>query len=704
MMHGLGRFARALVPVAVAAGAMLAVMSPQALAQTVRVQSGEHAEFTRLVLDIGAGRSWQLDPLGDTVRLRLDPPVDGFDISRVFDLIPRTRLAGLAVRDGLELTLACPCDIDASRYERRYLVLDIRPATDAALRDARRDAAARLPDMSRLLLGQTPALAPPDRPVMPDPDMSDVSDAGGQGIDLEQAARIMSEQLARAAAAGLLDASAGRPLTDADPTARPPAEATDQTMPQDQVMPTVPPGVQVRAETAFDMVLPMSVFVQAPRDDLACRGEVWAINDWSGGGPVQEGLGDLRRALFDDRDQLQRDGVLALARHYIVSGFGAEAIFWLGEIEAPPPVLTALASLVDEMPGQHFPPEPALLSCSDDELLWRYLDGALDRSALTVEEAGRIQRATAALPDSLRDHIAPRIARILHADGFANEARNLRDMLWRGGALGAGALLWLDRDLGLSMTDVAATRNGLTLALRDSAGEPVAAMAHAMRYDREIGVPVSRQRLDAAEALLREQGIGPATAALWQEVVLARAALGDLDRMLELLAVDTLPEGARDDALTVAFAERAALGDTPALYVLARVFGAQWQASGSEAGRARLAAIAHLRDVGLTDAVEILRSTQRTLILPGRPDSDADQGDPLRDAWQSGDWSRLGDLADGPHRSVADRMMATGTTPADPVDRDLPRLVDALADSSALRDEIEALLAAPRPVPAGALP
>ena len=160
MMHGLGRFARALVPVAVAASALLAVMSPQALAQTVRVQSGEHAEFTRLVLDIGAGRSWQLDPLGDTVRLRLDPPVDGFDISRVFDLIPRTRLAGLAVRDGLELTLACPCDIDASRYERRYLVLDIRPATDAALRDARRDAAARLPDMSRLLLGQTPALAP----------------------------------------------------------------------------------------------------------------------------------------------------------------------------------------------------------------------------------------------------------------------------------------------------------------------------------------------------------------------------------------------------------------------------------------------------------------------------------------------------------------------------------------------------------------
>lgn len=684
---------------------LAAALSRPAMAQTIPVQSGEHADFTRLVLDIGADRRWRLERVGQTVRLVLDPPVDGFDISRVFDFIPRTRLAGLGVRDGLDLTLACPCVIEDSRYRGRYLVLDIRPGADSASRAP----AAPLPDMAQLMRGEAPVLPTLGSPFASGPGPRSEADAGDLDVDLQDAARIMAEQLARAAAAGLLQASPGRPMIDADPLGMfAPSQAVagpDPTVPipEGEAAPVFPPGVPLRAETALDPDMPVT-FLRAPlRDDLACSGAVLAMEDWSGGGPVQDGLGALRLALYDDRDQMRRDGALALARHYIASGFGAEAAFWLGEIDAPPRALLALAALIDEIPGQHFPPEPDLLACSDDELLWRYLAGALDPTILTTEEIGRIQRTAAALPRNLRDQIAVRIARALNADGFGDAARNLRDMLWRGGGLGDAALLRLDRDLGLAMSDPAAARSVLATALRDPRGEPVAAMAHAMRFDRETAVPVSTEYLDAAEALLREQGIGPATAELWHEVVLAQAALGDLERMLQLLAADGLPDGARDGALTALFAERAALGDTPALSLLAHVFGDRWQATGSDAGRARVAAMAHLREVGLTDAAEMLRGGQRMLILPDGPAADPDRADALRAAWESGDWARLGDLADGPHRAVAERMAAPMPPDADRPDPDLPRLVKRLTDSSALRDEIEALLTAPRPVPAEVL-
>jgi hypothetical protein len=685
----------------------------QTWAQTIRVQSGEHADFTRLVLDIGASRSWRLEREGEVTRLRLDPPVDGFDITRVFDLIPRTRLAGLLVRDGLELSLACPCDIEASRFQGRYLLLDIRLAEDQGrpvdpLQIARRDAAGQLPDTARLLFGPPRDPSQPEDPVSPPPTMiPGIAREDPAAVDLQEVARIMSEQLARAAAAGLLDASADRPMTDADPVRDLAVSSGDQTPSRPTAggapMPVLPPGIPLRAETALDRALPLPLMIQPRQDGLGCTGAALGLHDGSPTGSLQEGLGALRLALFDERDQLQPDGVVALARHYLAFGFGAEAAYWLAQIDTPPPSMPVIASLVDEVPGPHFPPEPDPLACSDDELLWRYLDGAFDPTTLTSEEAGRLQRATAALPHDLRDQIAPRMARALDRDGFVNEARNLRDMLWRSDRLGPGALLRLDRDLGLAPADPDSTAEGLAMALRDAGGEPVAAMTHAMAFDREIGVPPSTLRLDAAEALLRENGIGQITLPLWTEIVLARAAIGDLNRMLELLAAEGLPEGARDHALTALFSERVAGADTPAVFLLAHVFGPNWQATGSEAGRARVAAIAHLREEGLTEAAEMLRMRQRMLILPARPEADADGSDDLRSAWQAGDWSRLGDLATGTHRAIAARMEgappADQAADADRLVRDLPRLAERVADSRVLRDEITALLGAPRPAP-----
>jgi hypothetical protein len=693
-------------------------------AQTIGVQSGEHAGFTRLVLDIGAEREWTLSREGDGHRLALDPPVDGFAIGQVFDLIPRTRLAALEVREGLLLSLACDCDINASRFEGRYLILDIAPTEggapqpaqpvastpegDAAVAAVRRQAAAEsLPDMTRVLTG---AAARSDAVVIAPPPLAAAPSAMTADIDLAEAARIMSEQLARAAASGLLEATPGRPLSDADPVQAPEATTDIDGSNAGDASPALPnvseepgPGAPIRAETALDVALHRALGAEPQRNQLICSGDALSIRDWSPGDGVYQGLGALRIAVFDDRDGLQRDAVLALARHYLFYGFGAEAAYWLGQIEAAPEELSVIAALVDGVDGAHFPPEPDPVTCSDEELLWRYLDGALGAHPLTEEQVGRLQRAAAALPAGLRDQIAPRVSRLLQADGYPHAARNLRDMLVRGGRLPDAMVLGLDLDLGIAQGADPATRDALALAIRDDGGDPVPGMAHALAFDREMGVPTSEIRLEAAEALLREYGIGPETASLWQEVMLAHAASGEIDRVFDLMAgAGDVPDVTRDEARTALFSDRLSAGDTAALFIFARLFGSDWRGEGSVAGRTRVAAMAHLREAGLTDAAEVLRAGQRLLILPARPGTTPDEADLLRAAWQGGDWARLAEVADGAHHDIALRMVELGTNAAaEPTPRaevpDLRALVERVEDSQALRAEIVDLLGAPVP-------
>lgn len=700
--------------------ATLSFAGGAAQGQTVAVQSGEHADFTRLVLDIGADRTWALTGAGDTRILTIDPPAQGFATASVFDLIPRTRLADLGqdrTGEALTLTLACPCEITADRHLGRYLVLDIaqaaeraprpdqetlRPEAEARAAAERQAAAARLPDLTLLLAAErADRTMPLPPPLAPEPEPAPSASAT---VDLDEAARIMAEQLARAAASGLLDVASDRPMSDADPVAPPaPTETPTQTAaPSPEPDGLEVAGAPIRAATALDLARMPRRDPMPRRNDLACAGSILAIRDWSAGLGVNHGLGAMRLAVYDDRDRVQRDGALALARHYLFYGFGAEAAQLLDLVEHPPAGLTAIAMLVDGRGGGGFPVEHEAAACSDEELLWRYLDAALATQTLTDGTAGRLQRATAALPEILRDQIAPQVARRLQDDGFPQAARNLRDMLQRGDRVGPTELLALDLDLGLGTAPNAETARALELALRDDAAAPVETMARALAFDRDIGAPVDPVRLVAAEALLRENGIGPRTSALWHQVVMAQVGAGALDRVLELLAAaGTIPQPTRDATLTALFADRVAAGDVAAQFILARAYGPDWQAAGSEAGRSRVAAIAALQGAGLPGAAEFLRAGQRPLILPARPADAPDPSETLRAAWAVGDWTEVSDRAAGAHRSIAARMdrrdgavPRTGPLPDLP---DLPALAAQLADSRALREDILNLLAAPSP-------
>ncbi|WP_424977616.1 tetratricopeptide repeat protein [Leisingera sp. S232] len=100
-----------------------------AQAQTIVTRSGEHKGFTRLVMRLPADADWSLTQSGTVATINIDAPEAVFDTSRVFNLIPRTRLQSLAQNgpgQPLRLQLACSCTVSSYLQKNGYLVVDIR--------------------------------------------------------------------------------------------------------------------------------------------------------------------------------------------------------------------------------------------------------------------------------------------------------------------------------------------------------------------------------------------------------------------------------------------------------------------------------------------------------------------------------------------------------------------------------------------------
>ncbi|NSY38765.1 hypothetical protein GKC28_10910 [Leisingera sp. ANG59] len=117
-------------------------------AQTIVTRSGEHKGFTRLVMRLPDGADWSLTQSGMTATVNIAAPEAVFDTSRVFNLIPRTRLQSLAQNapgQPLRLQLGCDCMVTSYVQKDGYLVIDIRDGGKPAAKPQFSSAATALP-------------------------------------------------------------------------------------------------------------------------------------------------------------------------------------------------------------------------------------------------------------------------------------------------------------------------------------------------------------------------------------------------------------------------------------------------------------------------------------------------------------------------------------------------------------------------------
>ena len=564
-----------------------------------RIRTGEHGDYTRVVIPIGSDRDFALAGEGRTRLVVFDPP-GSYDTTRALAPLNAQRVLGIESADGsVALDLACNCDVLAYRYENRFLVLDIYDAPEGGDADATeaneelventtptpapadaptieralanqspyRPGAALARDLLQASIGPIPRLAPleaaldrrqgvddatqntmvdessemaiPEGPLATmssDPDeMSNGAadpEIDEEPIGLVDAADALAQQLARAAAAGLLETAARQPMTAADqpdPLGEPPSEAAEDAVAGDPE----PTGLPVRAANAFDVAGGRDGGLAAIAAALSCAQPIGDMSTWSDGLGFDQQLGALRQASFDSNGMLLRAPTIDLARYYIYHGFGAEAEAWLLQLEDPPQIELSMARYLDDRPGPNFPPVETLALCSGLDLLWRFVD-APDFPELALSQRQEMRLAFSGLPLGLRRLLGPDFVRKLASEGYDDDAADVREALARGPTLDDAEVLVLE----METTDERPTRSDtetLEARLQTAGPDTARVMREYLAARRQANDPPEEDRLIAAEALLRETEPDLTPGSLWHEVLLAHTAMGDMDRAFPML-------------------------------------------------------------------------------------------------------------------------------------------------------------------------
>lgn len=361
---------------------LLALVAPGLVwARSVTVRSGEHAGFSRVVVSgVDAGWTWQATPQGGELRA---PDGVSFDLSQVFDLIPRTRLTEATAQGPvLSLTTAPGVSIAAERQGDIFVIdLGGQPGTIADPPQAEAPAPVLTPPADPAMrelgaittlpgVGQTPQAASPQAQSIEQALLFRIAQAAGEG-NLTVADRATLDALRRA---GLVPPSA--PTT---------AEAAPEE-------PTTLPAAQPPVVTCDAARLALTFPADAP-DSIQGYEQAYLAMD--------------RR----DNDP----GLVDLARGYLSLALPDEALAILSlRANADLPearVLTAAAEALDQRASS----DPALdlaalAECGPDVELWLL---ARPGNPPRRFEGYALFQSVLALPDPLRQAMTARLRQTL---------------------------------------------------------------------------------------------------------------------------------------------------------------------------------------------------------------------------------------------------------------------------------------------------
>ncbi len=501
-------------------------------AQAVRVTSGEHDGFTRLVLQFPADADWQLGRVADGYELRVAGVAPVYDLSRAFDLIGRERIASLHADPGngaLQVGVACACHALPFALRPDVVVIDLRDgeAPQGWSFERGLDGAAFAPlqgsqePPARQPIGQAPwdwrdlALGNRWSGKTPIP-VTEVSEPPQQmqrpSIPVLEAA--LAEAFARAATQGLVDPVGKMP--------RPSGEDLP-----DPAMAHIAFGNVIAARPASQDAAPLSA------EGVQCPGEArLAVQDWGDDRPIREQMADATASLSGEFDRTQPESLIRAVKFQLFLGFGAEARALMRAFDAKlddAPLWESLSRVVDggtDAAG----PLAGMAGCDDPAALWATLaDPALPVAAVNAKA---LLRSFSALPPHLRLQIGPVLAERFMAAGDATTAQALSDAILRPAASDDDRRARLMQvRLALEGNDRDAADRLLAPLLADPGPFQAQVLASQMDLAALTGAPVTQATVTAIEAILREVD-GDSAPSLYRALALARALSGDFETAL----------------------------------------------------------------------------------------------------------------------------------------------------------------------------
>ena len=342
------------------------------LSQPLTVLSGEHDEFTRIVV-YTRGEALDIGQTADIVKLVLKDPNASFDTTRAMRRLGPKRVQEIESRKNrLEISMNCDCAYETFFTTDQLLVLDIFDLSPVGKGYQQKALLEHLKDATT---GGYQRYKKPKETVasvkIPIGDGA-VPSAGGHGKNYSTEALYAGNEMAL------------------------------EVLELDRHIRTLDP-VELKSEEI--------VLGHCPNDDDV------TVASWSDVGSSVVELGGMRKDLFDELGRVDDAAANKLVRRYLYFGMTTEAIFLLSTIGASTPSRRTLNAIAHIMEGEHKGKFSFnWTNCGFPSEMWKMLAN-VDISSIPNNVADRIALEYSALPPGLR---------ILLRDAFISSFREMQ--------------------------------------------------------------------------------------------------------------------------------------------------------------------------------------------------------------------------------------------------------------------------------------
>jgi hypothetical protein len=438
---------------------IFALWAPISFAQTINVASGDHADFTRLVLTFPKPPDWSLQKVETGYALTSGVGPSRYDLSRVYERISKFRLASIMVdpvSGALVMGVNCACHALPFDFRPGIVVIDIvdGPAPSGSVFETILD------DPSPLRATTLPTPRPQqrmrasDKPVhafrtTKSPDLQDAFKAAARTVSsvvtppiplteeepapqLDQLRAALLREIGNGASEGVIEFVDRLPKSE---------QKTTSGNAELQMRLGMEAGLDANArERGTD---------QMTAEGAACLpDQLLDMSNWGSDAPVAQSLGLVFSALVGEFDRPNPEAVTLAVRYLLHIGFGQEALQLLRGLEIASPdraVFESLAHIVedDRVPGSVF---AGMEVCDGAAALWAVL-------ALPHPQTGdnpkveAVKRTFSSLPLELRRHLGPGLAERFLSQGDVETARGIRDAIVRAAGDAGGAVRLMEAQI-----------------------------------------------------------------------------------------------------------------------------------------------------------------------------------------------------------------------------------------------------------------
>ncbi|WP_424966433.1 hypothetical protein [Dinoroseobacter sp. S375] len=443
------------------------------------IRSGEHADFSRLVIQFDEATDWELGRSDTGYVMRSAGLGTPMDLTEVFRLIPRTRISRVRHDPSASqfwLDLACDCHADAFELREGRVVIDVKAG--AAPDTARFEE----PLKSRTIAEKMDAKPPVSEVPSPAP-KAEIPPPLPVNLDRDLFRSELVEGLSKAMTQGLI--SPGFSLEEAakKPVDEPNPESTASSDPEEEVAPNSV-GRTTLTQVELDR---LRRFLSDPERNTSQCAKFQDLEFTLDNIDPLSGVRTERARLYDPMGRLSQRSAFDLAIAYLSLGFGAEALEILELVDQQDtrtPAFKAIGAILEQQPITSANPFWGQIECRGGYVIWEVLSRET-ASRLDEEHLRGIQLHFLELPKQLRRRIGPELGVKLAEAGYVEVAQVIRNSLVRAETNEFAALRSIDASMALEIKE---TQHGVQhleeLVLQDTADAPTALLRLFDAYSR----------------------------------------------------------------------------------------------------------------------------------------------------------------------------------------------------------------------------